>query len=121
MATPIFLLKDVSKQRDVLVAVFPQLRVESTNSHAHPILSGTSDKSSDLLSWKLSLTHFSLYTVIGCKASYMLHPLSIDVSMAPIQTVSGGINGLGIHIDIELLQCMVAKQQVKEYIKRFIM
>ena len=108
--TPLsFLARSIlSKDNNIIVFTLPEIKLESGHTYCYPYL-----VSETAGSWQISLIDATIFTVMRGGASYMLHPLSMDVSVAPIQSPSvKGVAGLGVHVDVKLLQFTVSKQQV---------
>lgn len=62
---------------------------------------------------KLSLTDAVISTIINKRVSYLLDPLTVAVSLAPIQSPSvAGLMCIGVHVDINILQVTIEKEQV---------
>ena len=98
----------LSKDNDVVVSTLPEIKLESGHTYFYPYLVSETGGS-----WQISLIDATIFTIMRGGASYMLHPLSMDVSVAPIQSPSvKGAAGLGVHVDVKLLQFTVSKQQV---------
>lgn len=67
----------------------------------------------DQTSLKLSLTDAVISTIINKRVSYLLDPLTVAVSLAPIQSPSvAGLMCIGVHVDINILQVTIEKEQV---------
>ena len=106
-------LRTLVDNGQLIFLILPALTVHTTDSHVYPLyttkLPGTS-------SWQASLTDGVLYSVAtaGSVPQYLMHPFSVEVSLAPVRSslAVGGVSGYGIHLDVDLIHVSLSRELV---------
>lgn len=71
----------------------------------------------DQPSLKVSLTDGLISAIINTQVTHVLNPLSVNVSLALIQSPSViGVVCIGIHADVKILQITIDKQKVHVHV-----
>ena len=97
----------------VLVLALPKLRAQSSSRQIHPAM--PSGSVSEPVSWQCFVDDGAVFVILpfGGPTSYLLHPLSVEVSVAPVKVpCSGGSAGLGVHMDVATLRLALSKNKV---------
>lgn len=97
----------------VLVLALPQLRAQSSSRQIHPAM--PSGLASEPVSWQCVLENGAIFVIQPPQgsASYLLSPLSVEVSVAPVNIPhSGDAAGLGVHMNMATLQLSLSRDKV---------
>ena len=97
----------------VLVLALPKLRAQSSSCQIHPAM--PSGSVSEPVSWQCFVDDSAIFVILpfGGSTSYLLHPLSVEVSVAPVRVpCNGGSAGLGVHMDVPALRLSLSQKKV---------
>ena len=97
----------------VLVLALPKLTAQSSSRQIHPAM--PSGSISEPVSWQCFMDNGAIFAILpfGGSTSYLLHPLSVEVSVAPVKVPSsGGAAGLGVHMDVATLRLSLSQNKV---------
>ena len=110
--SPFHIIKTVLNTADAVFLVLPAFNVHTTDSHIYPSFA---TKIPGASSWQASLTDGALYVIQnGGIPSYVIHPFSLEVSVAPVQSsvLMGGVSGYGVHLDSNLFHFSFSRNKV---------
>ena len=98
---------------NVSVLSLPSLDVTSSSTGLHPAMAPLG-RPSDPQSWHCLLTGAALFTLLSGSVEYVLHPLSMEVSIATVRSATPSqAVGIGVHADMKALHLSFNKQQVE--------
>ena len=101
-----------SLSSSVAVVALPSMVVSSGSTGLHPAMT-VLGSTSDPRSWHFQLMRGAILTLMSGSTEYLLHPLSLEVSIATVKSsTSPHSYGLGVHMDVKDLHLSLNKPQV---------
>lgn len=118
-SSPFLCIPDILISERAVCVVLPIINVYTTETDFYrsfaTMLPGAS-------SWQAALTNGTIYaTGGGSHSDYILHPLNITLSVAPITAASSipmgeAVSGYGVHVDVNLLHISLSIQKVSLHV-----